>query len=115
MADYIKRVMTSDGEKRIDYESLANLPKVFKDVAVPIASWTASDAYDGYPFGAAIALNGVDGDHVPSVSFAPQDIAAYGLCGVAESGAGTVTVYASTAPGVEITIPSIVCLKGQMA
>lgn len=28
MADYIKRIRTSDGDKQIDYEALANLPDI---------------------------------------------------------------------------------------
>lgn len=80
---------------------------VFTNVS---ATFSADTTYESYPFRASVALTGVTADMVPDVTFALEDAISGELAPVAECYAGGVYLYSSS--GNSITVPTIVCVKG---
>lgn len=82
---------------------------MFSDTEVATTSWVSDSTYTGYDYKAVISLNNVTASMLPEVVFAPADALGGNFAPVAVSGAGSVTIYAKTAPESAITIPSIIC------
>lgn len=84
--------------------------------SVPVAAeaWVqeSPQTYSGYNFKAELALTSATANHVPYVTFAPEQIEAYGPAPVAVSGAEIVTIYVETKPTDTITIPTVQLIKG---
>ena len=97
MSDYVTGFQTSQGVKKYDYNSLANLPKLssarIADVRLPASAWVGTES----PFSQIVTIEGVTDrtkvDLTPSVAqlviFRQKDLAF-----VTENEDGVVTVYA---------------------
>lgn len=88
-------------------------PIVYQNISVPASAWGSGASFAGATRTryADIALAGVTGDMYATVTFKPDDIDNYNLAGICETGNGKITIYAEYAPSVDITIPTIICMK----
>ena len=71
-------------------------------------SWKEEATDDGYRYAASISLSGVTADNVPIITFADEDVDYF--YPTAQTGAGTVTVWADDIPDGTVTVKSIVIL-----
>lgn len=84
----------------------------FINTAVPVASFVADSTYEDFPFRAAVTLTGVTSSMIPEVVFGVVDAMSGIFAPCAETYNGGVYLYASEAPEAAITIPTILCWKG---
>lgn len=84
----------------------------FVNTAVPVASFVADSTYEDFPYRAAVALTGVTSSMIPEVVFGVKDAMSGIFAPCAETYNGGVYIYASEAPEAAITIPTILCWKG---
>ncbi len=64
MSGYIKKILTKDGPKQIDYNALANLPKSIITTSTIGVSWVSSTA----PYTQRISIHGVTAKSVVEIS-----------------------------------------------
>lgn len=81
--------------------------------SVSDSAFGSDSTYDGYPYRAAVALSGVMSGMIPEVIFAPSDAASGNFAAVAAAYNGGVYIYAAEKPSESITIPTIICWKGE--
>ena len=84
----------------------------FVNTAVPVSSFVADSTYEDFPYRAAVALTGVTSSMIPEVVFGVVDAMSGIFAPCAETYNGGVYLYASEAPEAAITIPTILCWKG---
>lgn len=84
-----------------------------QNVSVPASAWGSGAEFAGATRTryADIALAGVTSDIYATVTFNQNDIDNYNLAGICATKDGKITIYAEYAPSVDITIPTIICLK----
>lgn len=85
-------------------------PTVFSNVQVAASAWgggagAAGSVRTKY---AEVALSGVTANQFVQVVFSPGDIDSYNLASICTVGSGKITIYAESAPGGTMTIPTIV-------
>nr|DAU25349.1 MAG TPA: hypothetical protein [Caudoviricetes sp.] len=85
-------------------------PTVFSNVQVAASAWGsgASAAGSVRTKHADVALSGVTANQFVQVVFSPGDIDSYNLASICTVGSGKITIYAESAPGGTMTIPTIV-------
>ena len=85
-------------------------PTVFSNVQVAASAWKsgASAAGSVRTRYADVALSGVTANQFVQVVFKPGDIDSYNLASICTVGSGKITIYAESAPGGAMTIPTIV-------
>lgn len=84
----------------------------FNNTVVPVPSFVADTTHEDYPFRAAVALEGVIESMIPEVIFSLTDATSGLFAPVAESTNGGVYIYASDVPETDVTVPVIICWKG---
>lgn len=84
----------------------------FYNKAVTASSFVEDTTYADYPYRAAVALSGVMESMIPEVIFSLLDATSGLFAPVAESYNGGVYLYASDAPEANVTVPVIICWKG---
>lgn len=84
----------------------------FSNVSVAASKFVADSTYEGYPLRASIALDGVLETMVPEVIFSLADAASGNFASVAETYNGGIYIYAAEKPEAAVTIPTIICWKG---
>lgn len=67
---------------------------------------------EGYGYRAAVPLEGMTADHVPTVNFSAVDATSGNLAPLADSYAGGVYIFAKAVPEAAVTIVSVEGLKG---
>lgn len=85
---------------------------VFSNVSVAKSAWVSNTAYSDYPYRAAVTLPGVLASMIPDVVFSVAALSENGFAPVAACYNGGVYIYADSAPGAAITIPTVICWKG---
>lgn len=85
----------------------------FFNKSVSAASFVSDSTYPNYPRRAAISLSGVTSGMIPEVIFAPADAVSGIFAPVAAAYNGGVYIYAAEKPSAAITIPTIICWKGE--
>lgn len=85
--------------------------KVFVNLPVPADSWTDT-GNDELAFRASITLPGVTTSYAPIVTFTPDQLNTYILSPMAETYNGGVYIYSDELIQDAMTIPSIICIKG---
>ena len=85
-------------------------PIVYQNITVPASAWCsgASAAGSVRTKHADVALSGVTANQFVQVVFNPGDIDSYNLASICTVGSGKITIYAESAPGGTMTIPTIV-------
>jgi len=95
----------------VEVEIDAVAPMVFSNKVVATGDWGADTTYTGWPKRASVPCTGALNTMVPTVSFAPADIATQSFAPFSVSYDGGVYIYARATPAASITIPSIVFVK----
>lgn len=85
----------------------------FFNKSVSASSFGSDSTYADYPYRAAIALSEVTSGMIPEVIFAPTDAVSGNFASVAAAYNGGVYIYAAEQPSAAITIPTIICWKGE--
>lgn len=84
----------------------------FTNTSVAVSAFTSDSTYADFPYRAAVALSGVTASMIPEVIFGLVDAASGNYAPGAESYNGGVYIYAADKPSAAITIPTILCWKG---
>lgn len=84
----------------------------FRNVAVATSKFVDDSTYEDFPKRAAITLSGVLESMIPEVVFAVSDAIGGNFAPVAETYNGGVYIYAAEVPEAAVTIPTIICWKG---
>lgn len=81
---------------------------IFDHVTVEASAWVASTRYPDFPWEATTPVRNVTEEHVPFVVFHFVDAATYGLATVADTGEGTLTIYAVKKPEKNLDLNKVV-------
>lgn len=84
----------------------------FNNTAVAVADFAEDTTYEDYPYKATVPLEGVLESMIPEVVFSLVDATSGLFAPVAESYNGGVYLYASDVPEASVTVPVIICWKG---
>lgn len=84
----------------------------FENTAVAVASFVADSTYEDFPYRAAVTLTGVTSSMIPEVVFGVVDAMSGIFAPCAETYNGGIYIYAAEPPEAAITIPTILCWKG---
>lgn len=84
----------------------------FTNTIVPAASFVDDTTYQDFPFRAAVELTGVISSMIPDVVLALSDATSGNFAPVAECYNGGIYLYAASAPDAALTVPTIICWKG---
>lgn len=84
----------------------------FNNVSVEVADFVADATYDDFSYRAAVSLEGVLETMIPEVIFSLTDATSGLFAPIAETYTGGVYLYASDVPESAITVPVIICWKG---
>lgn len=100
-------LMSSGDKKKLDG---LGKPTVFSNVQVAASAWKsgASAAGSVRTRYADVTVSGVTANQFVQVVFNPGDIDSYNLASICTVGSGKITIYAESAPGGTMTIPTIV-------
>ena len=86
----------------------------FTDVVVAKTAFVTNDTYGDYPYRASVALTGVLSSMIPEVVLSVVDVASGNFAPVAACYDGGVYLYAASVPDTAITIPTILCWRGNI-
>lgn len=84
----------------------------FNNVSVEADDFVSDATYEDFPFRASVSLEGVIESMIPEVIFGLLDATSGNFAPVAESYNGGVYLYASDVPETDVTVPVIICWKG---
>lgn len=84
----------------------------FNNVSVEVADFVADATYEDFSYRAAVSLEGVLETMIPEVIFSLTDATSGLFAPIAETYTGGVYLYASDVPESDVTIPVIICWKG---
>lgn len=100
-------LLSSSDKKKLDGLSK---PVVYQNVQVAASAWGSGASAAGSVRSryADVALSGVTANQFVQVVFNPGDIDSYNLASICTVGSGKITIYAESAPGGTMTIPTIV-------
>ena len=84
----------------------------FNNTSVPVSNFVADTTYSDYPYRAAVDLEGVIVSMIPEVILNIFDATDGNFAPVAETYNGGVYLYAASPPESTVTIPTIICWKG---
>lgn len=85
----------------------------FYNTVVPATSFVTDATYEDYPFRATVALEGVLSTMIPDVIFGLTDALSGNFAPVASCYDGGVYIYASEVPDAAVTVPTILCWRGE--
>ena len=84
----------------------------FSDTIVSASSFSEVGTYEAYPFRAAVPLSGVVSSMIPEVVFSLEDSISGVFAPISETYNGGLYIYATEQPENSITIPTIICWRG---
>lgn len=84
----------------------------FTNVVVAKTAFVANDTYGDYPYRASVALTGVLSSMIPEVVLSIVDATSGNFAPVAACYNGGIYLYATSVPDVNVTIPTILCWRG---
>lgn len=101
-------------DKSVTYIKLAAdaVKLQFTNVVVAKTAFVANDTYGDYPYRASVALTGVLSSMIPDVVLSAVDATSGNFAPVAACYDGGIYLYAASAPDTAITIPTIICWRG---
>lgn len=103
----------NDELARLEAGTAVELKKLqFTNTAVAKTAFVADSTYQDYPYRASVALTGVLSSMIPDVVLSLADAISGNFAPVAACYDGGVYLYAASAPDTAITIPTILCWKG---
>ena len=84
----------------------------FINTAVAKTAFVADSTYQDYPYRAAVPLTGVLSSMIPDVTLSLVDATSGNFAPVAACYDGGIYLYAASVPDAAITVPTILCWKG---
>lgn len=84
----------------------------FTNITVSAESFVDDTTYQDFPYRAAVTLTGVLSTMIPDVVLALSDATSGNFAPVAECYNGGIYLYAASAPDAALTVPTIICWKG---
>jgi hypothetical protein len=84
----------------------------FNDTVVPVSAFVDDTTYADFPYRAAVALDGVIASMIPEVILGLVEATDGNFAPVAQSYNGGVYLYAASPPESAVTVPTIICWKG---
>lgn len=84
----------------------------FTGVTVAASKFVDDTTYEDFSKRAAVSLSGVTASMIPEVIFGLADATGDNFAPVAETYDGGVYIYAADVPKADVTIPTIICWKG---
>ena len=103
----------NDELARLEAGTAVELKKLqFTNIAVAKTAFVADSTYQDYPYRASVALTGVLSSMIPDVVLALADATSGNFAPVAACYDGGIYLYAASVPDTAITIPTILCWKG---
>lgn len=84
----------------------------FNNVSVNVADFVADTTYEDFPLRAAVSLEGVLDSMIPEIIFSLLDATSGLFAPIAETYNGGVYLYATDVPKDAVTVPVIICWKG---
>lgn len=84
----------------------------FNNVSVNVSDFVDDTTYEDYPFRALVPLDGVMETMIPEIIFGLLDATSGLFAPIAESYNGGVYLYASDVPETDVTVPVIICWRG---
>ena len=94
-------------------ESTEKLKRLqFNNVSVAASKFVDDTTYEDFPKRAAVPLEDVMETMIPEVVFGLSDATGGNFAPVAETYNGGVYIYAAEVPTADVTIPTIICWKG---
>lgn len=102
------------GDKTVTATKLAAdaVKLIFENISVATTAFVADSSYMDYPYRASITLTGVLSSMIPEVVLSVADVTSGNFAPVAESYNGGVYLYTESVPDTAITIPTILCWRG---
>ena len=95
-------------------DSTAETKKLpFTNVSVTVSAFVSNSTYADFPYRAAVSLSGVTTGMIPEVIFALAEAVSGNFAPVAQTYNGGVYIWAAEKPSATITIPTIICWKGE--
>ena len=85
---------------------------LFASTSVATNAWASDSTYSDYGYKASVTLTGVTSSMIPEVVFGVADAISGNFAPVAETYNGGVYLYAKDVPSAAITIPTIICWRG---
>lgn len=100
------------------YNDLSDTPApfscfVFENKIVKVTDWEENTTYNDFPLKADIVCEEVSENFFSDVIFDVTEATSGNFAPISLTGDGTVTIYATEIPKTDITIPSIICSKGE--
>lgn len=103
----------NDELARLEAGTAVELKKLqFTNTAVAKTAFVADSTYQDYPYRASVALTGVLSSMIPDVVLSVADATSGNFAPVATCYDGGIYLYAASAPDTAITIPTIICWRG---
>lgn len=96
----------------IDWVKVEKQKLLFTSTSVATNAWASDSTYSDYGYKATIALAGVTSSMIPEVIFGMTEATSGTFAPVCETYNGGIYLYASSAPSSAITIPTIICWRG---
>lgn len=84
----------------------------FTNTSVEVSAFASDSTYADYPYRAAVALTGVTASMIPEVILGVADAVSGIFAPVAETYNGGIYIYAAEVPETALTVPTIICWKG---
>ena len=84
----------------------------FNNTMVAVSAFVVDTTYEDYPYKASVPLKDVLESMIPEVIFSLTDATSGNFSPVAESYNGGVYLYAASPPESAVTIPTVICWKG---
>lgn len=88
--------------------------KQFTNTVVPKTLFISNDTYEDFPYRAAVPLSGVIESMIPEVVMGVIDAMSGNFAPISETFNGGIYLYAADIPEDDITIPTILCWKGNV-
>lgn len=108
----VQEINAAISETNAETEKKETKKLIFTGVTVPTSSWGADGTYADYPYRAAVALSGVSATMIPDVVFPVAALSENDFAPVAECYNGGAYIWADSAPGNSITLPTVICWNG---
>ena len=84
----------------------------FNSTSVAANAWSADVTYSDYGYKASVTLTGVTSSMIPEVVFGLTEAVSGNFAPITETYNGGIYLYAKEAPSAAITIPTIICWRG---
>lgn len=103
----------NDELARLEAGTAVELKKLqFTNTAVAKTAFVADSTYQDYPYRASVTLTGVLSSMIPDVVLSLADAISGNFAPVAACYDGGIYLYAASAPDTAMTIPTIICWRG---